>query len=77
MQGREFSFRFELASRNKQESNRVIEIIEWFKRGMHPSSKSGRGSAVMFTFPDVFVLLLSLCNVMKMVKCLENQYNIQ
>ena len=56
MQGREFSFRFELASRNKQESNRVIEIIEWFKRGMHPSSKSGRGSAVMLTFPDVFVL---------------------
>ena len=56
MQGRNFSFRFELASRNKQESNRVIEIIEWFKRGMHPSSKSGRGSAVMLTFPDVFVL---------------------
>tara|TARA_B100001989_G_scaffold243478_1_gene211228 strand:+ start:2298 stop:3641 length:1344 start_codon:yes stop_codon:yes gene_type:complete len=56
MQGREFSFRFELASRNKQESNRVIEIIEWFKRGMHPNSKSGRGSAVMLTFPDVFVL---------------------
>ena len=23
---------------------------------MHPSSKSGRGSAVMLTFPDVFVL---------------------
>ena len=56
MQGRNFSFRFELASRNKQESNRVIEIIEWFKRGMHPGSKNGRGSAVTLTFPDVFVL---------------------
>ena len=65
MQGREFSFRFELAARNKKESNRVIEIIEWFKRGMHPNSKSGRGSAVMLTFPDVFVL------TPKFVKCTE------
>ena len=56
MQGREFGFRFELASRNKTESNTVIEIIEWFKRGMHPGSKNGKGSAVMLTFPDVFVL---------------------
>ena len=66
MQGREFGFRFELASRNKQESNRIIEIIEWFKRGMHPNSKSGRGSAVMLTFPDVFVL------TPKFVKCDED-----
>ena len=65
MQGREFGFRFELAARNKKESNRVIEIIEWFKRGMHPNSKSGRGSAVMLTFPDVFVL------TPKFVKCTE------
>ena len=65
MQGREFSFRFELAARNKKESNRIIEIIEWFKRGMHPNSKSGRGSAVMLTFPDVFVL------TPKFVKCSE------
>ena len=65
MQGREFSFRFELAARNKKESNRIIEIIEWFKRGMHPNSKSGRGSAVMLTFPDVFVL------TPKFVKCDE------
>ena len=65
MQGREFSFRFELAARNKRESNRIIEIIEWFKRGMHPNSKSGRGSAVMLTFPDVFVL------TPKFVKCDE------
>ena len=56
MQGRTFSFRFELASRNKQESDMVIDIIEWFKRGMHPGSKNGKGSAVLLTFPDVFVL---------------------
>ena len=56
MQGRQFSFRFELAARNKKESQRIIEIIEWFKRGMHPGAKQGRGSAVLLTFPDVFVL---------------------
>tara|TARA_B100001564_G_scaffold158370_1_gene133052 strand:+ start:2145 stop:3515 length:1371 start_codon:yes stop_codon:yes gene_type:complete len=66
MQGREFSFRFELAARNKGESNRIIEIIEWFKRGMHPNAKSGRGSAVVLTFPDVFVL------TPKFVKCDED-----
>ena len=66
MQGREFSFRFELASRNKTESNRVVEIIEWFKRGMHPGSKNGKGSAVLLTFPDVFVL------TPKFVKCGTN-----
>ena len=56
MQSRQFSFRFELAARNKKESQTIIEIIEWFKRGMHPGSKQGRGSAVLLTFPDVFVL---------------------
>ena len=66
MQGREFSFRFELAARNKTESNKIITIIEWFKRGMHPNAKSGRGSAVVLTFPDVFVL------TPKFVKCDEN-----
>jgi len=66
MQGREFSFRFELAARNKPESNRIITIIEWFKRGMHPNAKSGRGSAVVLTFPDVFVL------TPKFVKCTED-----
>mgnify|MGYP001161092253 FL=1 len=66
MQGREFGFRFELASRNKTESNTVIEIIEWFKRGMHPGSKNGKGSAVLLTFPDVFVL------TPKFVACNEN-----
>ena len=66
MQGRQFSFRFELAARNKRESNTIIEIIEWFKRGMHPNAKQGRGSAVLLTFPDVFVL----CP--KFVKCDES-----
>jgi len=56
MQGRDFSFRFELAARNKVESDLIIEVIEWFKRGMHPGSSNGKGSAVMLTFPDVFVL---------------------
>ena len=65
MQSRQFSFRFELAARNKKESQTIIEIIEWFKRGMHPGSKQGRGSAVLLTFPDVFVL----CP--KFVKCDE------
>jgi hypothetical protein len=66
MQGRDFSFRFELAARNKQESDRIIEIIEWFKRGMHPDSKNGKGSAVMLTFPDVFYL------TPKFVRCNES-----
>ena len=66
MQGREFSFRFELAARNKKESDKIISIIEWFKRGMHPGSKQGRGSAVLLTFPDVFTL------VPKFVKCGTN-----
>ena len=66
MQGREFGFRFELAARNKTESNKIISIIEWFKRGMHPNAKSGRGSAVVLTFPDVFVL------TPKFVKCDED-----
>ena len=66
MQGRDFSFRFELAARNKVESDRIIEIIEWFKRGMHPDSKNGKGSAVMLTFPDVFFL------TPKFVRCNES-----
>ena len=65
MQGREFSFRFELAARNKKESSKVEAIIEWFKRGMHPNAKNGKGSAVLLTFPDVFLL------TPKFVKCNE------
>jgi hypothetical protein len=53
---REFSFSFSFAARNPSESAEIQTIIEWFKRGMHPSSKNGKGSAVMLTFPDVFVL---------------------
>ena len=66
MQGRDFSFRFELAARNKVESDLIIEVIEWFKRGMHPNSKNGKGSALMLTFPDVFFLTT------KFVRCNEN-----
>ena len=40
MQSRQFSFRFELAARNAKESKTIVEIIEWFKRGMHPWLKA-------------------------------------
>ena len=53
---REFNFTFTFAARNPKESQQIQTIIEWFKRGMHPSSSNGKGSAVMLTFPDVFVL---------------------
>ena len=53
---RSFSFTFSFASRNPKESQDIQTIIEWFKRGMHPGSSNGKGSAVMLTFPDVFVL---------------------
>ena len=53
---RQFSFSFSFASRNPKESQDVQTIIEWFKRGMHPGSSNGKGSAVLLTFPDVFVL---------------------
>ena len=53
---RNFNFTFTFAARNPKESQQIQTIIEWFKRGMHPSSSNGKGSAVMLTFPDVFVL---------------------
>ena len=53
---RDFSFTFSFASRNPKESQEIQTIIEWFKRGMHPGSSNGKGSAVLLTFPDVFVL---------------------
>ena len=56
MDMRKFSFQFAFASRSAEESEEIQTIIEWFKRGMHPGSKNGRGSAVTLTFPDVFVL---------------------
>jgi len=53
---RKFSLSFTLASRNPKEAEEIQTIIEWFKRGMHPASKNAKGSAVMLTFPDIFVL---------------------
>ena len=53
---REFEFTFELAARNAQESAKITTIIEWFKRGMHPTTKNGRGSSVLLSFPDVWVI---------------------
>ena len=53
---REFSFSFTFAARNPDESQEIQTIIEWFKRGMHPGSANGKGSATLLTFPDVFVL---------------------
>ena len=53
---RQFSFSFSFAARNPKESQDIQTIIEWFKRGMHPGSANGKGSAVLLTFPDVFVL---------------------
>ena len=54
MDMREFEFTFELASRTSAESVKIQSIIEWFKRGMHPTTKNGRGSAVLLQFPDVW-----------------------
>lgn len=53
---RKFTLSFSLASRNPKEAEDIQTIIEWFKRGMHPGSKNAKGSAVMLTFPDIFVL---------------------
>lgn len=56
MDMRTFEFTFELAARNEEESEKIVRIIEWFKRGMHPFSKNGRGNATLLQFPDVWVL---------------------
>ena len=56
MDMRKFDFTLAFASRDATESEQIQTIIEWFKRGMHPGSRNGRGSAVTLTFPDVFVL---------------------
>ena len=56
MDMRTFEFTFELAARNEQESEKIIRLIEWFKRGMHPYSKNGRGNATVLQFPDVWIL---------------------
>ena len=56
MNFRDFTLSFSFAARNSKESEEIQTIIEWFKRGMHPGSKNAKGSSVMLTFPDVFVL---------------------
>jgi len=56
MDMRKFDFTLAFAARDAGESEQIQTIIEWFKRGMHPGSKNGRGSSVTLTFPDVFVL---------------------
>ena len=56
MDMRKFDFTLAFAARDAIESEQIQTIIEWFKRGMHPGSRNGRGSAVTLTFPDVFVL---------------------
>ena len=56
MDFRQFRLEFEFAARNATEGADITTIVEWFKRGIHPDSKTGRGSAVLLTFPDVFVL---------------------
>lgn len=56
MDMRKFDFTLAFAARDASESEEIQTIIEWFKRGMHPGSRNGRGSAVTLTFPDVFVL---------------------
>ena len=56
MDMRKFDFTLAFAARDATESEQIQIIIEWFKRGMHPGSKVGRGSSVVLTFPDVFVL---------------------
>lgn len=54
---RTFTLNFEFASRNAKEAKEIELIIEWFKIGMHPTTKgTGRGSSVLLGFPDVFVL---------------------
>ena len=56
MNMRTFDLSFTFAARNSGESEDIQTIIEWFKRGMHPNSKNGKGSSAMLTFPDVWVL---------------------
>jgi len=56
MDMREFEFTFEFAARDADESINIESIVEWFKRGMHPTTRSGKGSAVLLQFPDVWVI---------------------
>ena len=69
MDMREFEFTFEFAARDAKESIRIESIIEWFKRGMHPTTKNGKGSAVLLTFPDVWLI------TPKFVEAKQNEKN--
>ena len=66
---REFEFTFEFAARDADESIKIESIIEWFKRGMHPTTKNGKGSAVLLTFPDVWLI------TPKFVEAKQNEKN--
>jgi len=58
MEFRQFELNFEFASRSKEESTVIQDILKWFKVGMHPGSLDalGSGTGVLLGFPDVFVL---------------------
>ena len=58
MEFRQFELNFEFASRSKEESKVIQDILKWFKVGMHPGSLDalGSGTGVLLGFPDVFVL---------------------
>lgn len=56
MDFRSFTFNFELASRNYEESLVVDTLINWFKQAMHPKSFQGGGTGGILGFPDVFTL---------------------
>ena len=58
MDFRQFDMNFEFAARNKDESQEIQKILQWFKEGMHPVSKDplGSGTGVLLGFPDVWKL---------------------
>jgi hypothetical protein len=62
MDFRSFTFNFELAARNADESKIIKDIIKFFKEAMHPRSFQGGvslgygGTGGLLGFPDVFVL---------------------
>ena len=53
---RSFDFSFEFAARNGTESVEIEEIIEWFKRGMHPNTRGYSGATPLLGFPDVWTI---------------------
>ena len=53
---RSFDFSFEFAARNGTESVEIEEIVEWFKRGMHPNTRGYSGATPLLGFPDVWTI---------------------